>query len=243
VLDMTAPTVACRNCEKRSRFHDWTARTEGCEGCAAAPAKVRRARAPRHVAALFVRADSIYKQMPGVDAWDIERDARRWPGGAPVVAHPPCRAWGQLRHMAKPRDDEKDLARLAVRWVREFGGVLEHPARSTLWADQSLPAPGTVDAVGGWTLPILQSAWGHKADKATWLYIRGALPKDLPVIPLKLGAATHVIASSTARRHRGHPMFRPEVTKAEREHTPPALAEWLVDLARRCRVREAQPCA
>lgn len=43
----------------------------------------------RTVAALFVRADSIYKTMPDVDAWDIERDARRWPGGCPVVAHPP----------------------------------------------------------------------------------------------------------------------------------------------------------
>lgn len=51
-----------------------------------------------------------------------------------------------------------------------------------------------------------------------------------------LGDATHVIASSTARQHRGHARFRPEVTKAEREHTPPLLAEWLVELARRTRV-------
>lgn len=42
------------------------------------------------VAALFVRADGNYKAMPGVDAWDMERDARLWPGGCPVVAHPPC---------------------------------------------------------------------------------------------------------------------------------------------------------
>jgi hypothetical protein len=32
------------------------------------------------VAALFVRADSIYKTLPGVDAWDEARDARQWPG-------------------------------------------------------------------------------------------------------------------------------------------------------------------
>ena len=189
------------------------------------------------VAVLFARADSVYKTMPECDVYDIERDARTWPGGCPVVAHPPCRAWGQLRHMARPREDEKDLARWAVERVRQWGGVLEHPARSTLWADQLLPAPGTVDAVGGWTLPILQSQWGHKADKATWLYIVGARPADLPTIPFKLGAATHVIASSTARQHRGHPQFRPEVTKAEREHTPPALARWLVDLAARCAVK------
>lgn len=43
----------------------------------------------RTVATLFVRSDSIYKSLPGVDAWDISRDARKWPGGCPVVAHPP----------------------------------------------------------------------------------------------------------------------------------------------------------
>lgn len=32
------------------------------------------------VAALFVRQDSIYKTMTGVDCWDIDRDARMWPG-------------------------------------------------------------------------------------------------------------------------------------------------------------------
>ena len=84
------------------------------------------------MAALFVRADSIYKTLPGVDAYDIERDARTYDGPWPVVAHPPCRAWGRLRTFAKPRPDERNLARLAVALVREFGGVLEHPENSTL---------------------------------------------------------------------------------------------------------------
>lgn len=184
------------------------------------------------VAALFVRADSIYKTMPGVDAWDIERDARKWPGGSPLVAHPPCRAWGRLSHMAKPRPDEKDLARWAVTQVRQWGGVLEHPAGSMLWADQGLPAPGRFDAVGGWTLGIHQSDFGHRAEKATYLYIVGIKPFHLPRLPLIIGTPTHVIASSTERQHRGHPMFRPEVTKPEREHSPPALAAWLVEIAR-----------
>ena len=44
----------------------------------------------RPVAALFVRADSVYKTLPGVDCWDIERDAMlyrgpyRWNSGAAV---------------------------------------------------------------------------------------------------------------------------------------------------------------
>lgn len=33
---------------------------------------------------------------------------------------------------------------------------------------------------------------------------------------------------------KGDAEWRPEVTKAEREHMPAALAAWLVDLARRC---------
>lgn len=61
------------------------------------------------VAILFARADSNYKRLPDCDVWDAERDARRWPGGCTVVAHPPCRAWGRLRHFARPRPDEKAL--------------------------------------------------------------------------------------------------------------------------------------
>ncbi|WP_295375606.1 hypothetical protein [uncultured Pseudacidovorax sp.] len=185
------------------------------------------------VAVLFARADSVYKTLPGCDVWDAERDARRWPGGAPVVAHPPCRAWGRLRHFAKPRPDEKDLARLAVRHVRRWGGVLEHPKGSTLWADQGLPAPGQRDAFGGWTLPIHQSWWGHRAEKATVLYVLGCEPGDIPPMPLVLGDAPCVIGSS-GRRRDGTRAHRPETTKAEREHTPPPLAVWLVELAKRC---------
>jgi hypothetical protein len=178
------------------------------------------------VAVLFARADSVYKTLQGTDVYDAGRDARTWQGGAPVVAHPPCRAWGRLRHMAKPRPDEKALAFFAVHQVRTFGGVLEHPASSTLWAAAGLPAPGQRDTFGGWTLPILQSCWGHRAEKATLLYIVGCAPAQIPDMPLSLAYPTHVINSRLKTR--------PECTKAEREHTPPALAAWLVELARRC---------
>lgn len=181
------------------------------------------------VAVLFARADSIYKGLPGVDVYDADRDARTFPGGCPVVAHPPCRAWGRLRAFAKPRPDEMNLGRLAVALVREFGGVLEHPAGSTLWAAQMLPKPGgPPDQRGGWTLDAPQRWWGHKAEKASWFYVVGARPSDIPPLPLLLGEAEYVVQSRM--RHD----YRPHITKAEREHTPPALAEWLVELARRC---------
>lgn len=187
------------------------------------------------VAVLFARADSIYKTLQGCDVYDIERDARTWLGGCPVVAHPPCRAWGRLRHMASPRHDEKQLAFYAVEAIRRFGGVLEHPKKSTLWASAGLPAPGKRDKFGGWTLPINQNWFGHKAEKGTYLYVVGCEPKDIPDLPMVLGRAKYVVATgSTNHIKHGAPGWRPSISKAEREHTPPDLAVWLVELARRC---------
>lgn len=133
------------------------------------------------VAVLFARCDSVYKTLPGCDVWDIERDARLWPGGSPVVAHPPCRAWGSMRQFAKPREDEKALALFALDAVRKWGGVLEHPAESTLYAAAKMPAPGRFpDEFGGWSFAIDQFHFGHRAEKATWLYVVGIEPDELP---------------------------------------------------------------
>lgn len=192
----------------------------------------------KSVAVLFARSDSVYKNLPGCDVYDIDRDARTYPGGSPVVAHPPCRAWGQLRFLANPRSDEKALAPWAVEQVRRFGGVLEHPATSTLWPEIGLPAPGQFDDFGGWTFPIHQSTFGHRAKKPTFLYIVGLRPGELPDFPFLLGEATHICGTSGrrldgSRLHKGDLGWRPEITKAEREHTPAALAFWLVEIAER----------
>lgn len=200
------------------------------------------------VAVLFARADSVYKSLPGCDVYDIERDARTYAGSAPIVAHPPCRAWGILRALAKPRPDEKALAPWAVEQIRRNGGVLEHPKASTLWPHMGLPAIGERDEFGGWTLPIFQCWWGHRAEKATLLYIVGCEPADIPEIPIVLGEPTHVVTRSGrrvdgSRIRRGEPGYRPEISKAEREHTPAELAAWLVELARRCGKRELRHAA
>lgn len=189
------------------------------------------------VAALFVRADSAYKALPGVDSYDAARDARTFDGPYPVVAHPPCRAWGRLRGFAKPREDERALALFAVAKVRGCGGVLEHPEGSTLWdvpgsalrGGHALPKPGAgIDAHGGYTIAIDQFNWGHRARKRTWLYIVGVAPAGLPELVERPGEPTHCVRPTKA-----YPRL-PSITKREREHTPVELCRWLVEVARRC---------
>ena len=187
------------------------------------------------VVVLFVRSDSIYKTLPGVECYDAERDARTWPGGCPVVAHPPCRAWSALAHLAKPAPGEMDLARFAVRMVRENGGVLEHPASSRLWRDQALPEPGAgKDAAGGWTMTAPQWWWGHRADKPTRFYICGCDPRDVPAVPFCLGDAPCVVTTSKRKCETPPSEWRERLGNREKEATPERLAAWLVELARRC---------
>lgn len=192
------------------------------------------------VAVLFARQNSVYKHISGCDVWDEARDAMQWPGGSPVVAHPPCRAWASLRHCAKPKPGERDYARWAVQQVRTWGGVLEHPLRSLLWDDQKLPAPGSFDSHGGWTLIVDQMWWGHRARKRTRLYICGIAPSDIPPLPIALGDATHTVGLWSGR---DRTRCRPSISKPEFEATPPALAEWLVDLAHRCAPSKRQEAA
>jgi len=109
------------------------------------------------------------------------------------------------------RPAEKALALLALDLVDRWGGVVEHPATSRLWAH----------AIGrkGWLWTIDQRWWGHRAIKRTTLYISGIKPADMPPTPYDLGHPTNTVENM------GH---------AERERTPPFLARWLVELAGKC---------
>jgi hypothetical protein len=189
------------------------------------------------IAVLFARRDSVYKSIPGLDVFDQDRDALTFAGGMPVIAHPPCRAWGRLRQFSHASDEEKALAVWAMDCVRLCGGVLEHPAGSTLWdyhaAELGLPRPGERDAWGGWTLEVPQHWFGHKAEKNTWLYVVGVEPRAIPPVPFRLGGASHVIRPAKDRDS------RPVLGHAAREHTPPDFAELLVDLAGRCQKSSA----
>ena len=138
-------------------------------------------------AVLYARKNSIYKQYENLDVYDIDRDAYNFNASCPVIAHPPCRLWGKLRTFSKAPLIEKYTALHAVTVIQQNGGVLEHPAFSTLWQAANLPQPGATDKYDGFTLPILQSWFGHKAPKSTWLYIVGIKPTQLEPIPFELG--------------------------------------------------------
>lgn len=167
------------------------------------------------VAALFVRKQNHYMAL-GADCYDVERDALTWPGGAPGIYHPPCRAWGQLSHFAKPRAGERELAVWAMHNVRLFGGVVEHPYASRLWRESGCLRHGLRDKFGGILFPVYQSWWGHRAPKKSCFYVVGAIPS----LPDHLPPVMQMSIASMGVN--------------ERERTPAALAEWLVELASRC---------
>ena len=172
------------------------------------------------VAALYVRADSVYKILPGVDPWDKGRDASRYAGPWPVICHPPCRSWGRFAYKSKGSAEEKALAVRAILQAREFGGVVEHPEASGLWLAAGCPEPGGGrDDAGGWCLTLNQGWFGHPAQKRTRLYVVGASPRALPAFPISLQPASRTVEG---------------MSKAQRERTPPDFAEWLVKLAALC---------
>ena len=142
------------------------------------------------IAALYVQTDGVYSGLPGVELWDEARDARTYAGPHPVVAHPPCQRWGKywfgspLNPIHRKGDDEGCFS-AAITAVRLYGGVLEHPAYSHAWLAHGLPWPPHTggwqrDVDGGWCCLVNQRAYGHYANKLTWLYAMGT--DDLPVL-------------------------------------------------------------
>lgn len=154
-----------------------TPETEDRGGCS------RAASGSPIVAALFVDACGCYAGRADVDAWPEARDARLYRGPWPVVAHPPCQRWGRFWHGStrKPHQfrlgEDAGCFASALTAVRNYGGVLEHPAGSRAWEYFGLRKPRAgegwiqADAFGGWTCQIDQKHYGHSAPKPTWLYV------------------------------------------------------------------------
>jgi hypothetical protein len=184
------------------------------------------------ISVLFVAKKSVYKTLTDstgepLDCWDEDRDALKWPGGNPVVAHPPCRLFCQMRHLSCAPTTEKRLAHFAVEQVRKWGGVLEHPAMTTLWKEAGLPRPGCSDQWGV-SVAVNQWWWGHLARKSTWLYICGT--KSIPEMPFRIGEAEFTCGHAHGQKKESHNWG------SARSATPPAFACWLVETAERCQV-------
>jgi hypothetical protein len=185
------------------------------------------------VAALYIDPRGPYPKLLGPErCWDEKRDARTYDGPWPVVAHPPCGPWGRLKHLSR---QPRELGPIAVDQVRRFGGVLEHPAGSALWRHCGLPLPGEPpDSWGGHTIKVNQVEWGHACVKPTWVYQVGLrLSPAEPPFPGR--KPTHGIwYGDFERAGRAGPRLR-GASKEIRRRTPPAFAEWLINLAAQAR--------
>lgn len=190
------------------------------------------------IAALFVQESGCYSSEDGIDSWPESRDARLYDGILPVVAHPPCQLWGALASVNysrwggdhnKPGNDGGCFAS-ALESVRRCGGVLEHPAKSRAFAAHGIKAPAGRGwdqiAENEWVCEVWQSAYGHRANKATWLFYCGqSAPFDLDWTRKK---GTHQIGFYDKRgKHRN----KPTLGKQEANATPPEFRDALIRLA------------
>ncbi len=176
----------------------------------------------RPIAVLCAARSNHYRGLDGVEVYDLERDARTFPGGMPAIVHPPCRGWSAFcRHQAKPLPGEKELGLWCVKQVIECGGVVEQPAHSLLWRAAGLPEPGWTHTGSSWSMEVLQAWWGFPQAKRTWLYFRHIPPPEVQ-IPIQLRSISP-----------GDKRTWQLMSKTQRSQTTQAFAHWLVDAARK----------
>jgi len=198
------------------------------------------------VAALYVIKNGPYYGISDVDPWDEDRDARLYAGPHPVVAHPPCARWGRYWFggpsckVRKKKGDDGGCFESALASVRTCGGVLEHPAASSAWKHFRIAHPYRIggwipaDGYGGWTCCVDQGHYGHRAQKATWLYAVGI--EDLP--ELIWGKSNNNVRlddgfRSTEERRRATRTGRCQRLSArQRKETPDEFKEILLNMAR-----------
>lgn len=184
---------------------------------------------------LCTEPGSIYTRLPDADPWDKSRNVWTFTGKQAVAAHPPCGQWGKLRKFARTNDQEKWLGPWCVGIVRENGGVLEHPASSTLWPFMGMAQPGQTDKFGGFTIAAWQSDFGHPCRKPSWFYVVGLHWDKLPEMPLSLIDPPMVIAGRTDRGS-----GKPILSETLRSHTPERLARWMMEITRRIEIAKVR---
>lgn len=186
--------------------------------------------------ALFTMEGSVYASLE-IECFDEKRDARTYSGTSPVIAHPPCQLWGKMAIVNfsrwggehnRPGNDGGCFA-FAKAAVDRCGGVLEHPAQSYAWPAHGLhkPVQGKWSKSGiGWVCEVWQSAYGHRANKKTWLYYVG----DNPPIPVRTEtpSGSHQIGFQDQR---GKSRNKPTLSRKEANATPVEFAKYLINLA------------
>jgi len=188
------------------------------------------------ISALFVQKNGVYFQN-GIDSWHEERDARKYNGNNPVIAHPPCQLWGNMAFVNfarwggehnKPFNDG-GCFESALQNVNRCGGVLEHPSKTRAFAYFEIEKPnkiGWCKFEKYWVCEVWQSAYGHRANKATWLYYVGNKP------PFELNwerpKGTHQVGFQDQR---GKSKNKPTLSKKEANATPLEFRDMLIRLA------------
>lgn len=203
----------------------------------------------RTVAALFVEERGPYAGLPGVEVWGVSRDARTYAGPHPVVCHSPCERWGRYWHggpsarVRRTKGDDGGCFAAALASVRRWGGVLEHPEASAAWFAFGLRTPPcgggwvAADFDGGWTCCVWQGHYGHRAQKATWLYAVGV---ELP--SLRWGKSPSAVRldegfhSAEERRRAVKTGICQRLSKRQRLSTPPEFRDLLLSMARSARM-------
>ncbi len=206
-----------------------------------------------NIAALFVETGGCYFGLPGVDPWDEVRDARRYAGPWPVVAHPPCQRWGKLwagqplwirrTGQRKVKGDDGGCFAAALTAVRLYGGVIEHPWGSHAWPHFGLNTPPRIggwiaaDFEGGWTCCVEQGRYGHYARKPTLLLAYGVelpeldwgigAPRLDPAVVERMGLARAKRLGEVGARGGG-------TDSSPRIGTPEPFRNLLIDMARSC---------
>lgn len=193
------------------------------------------------IAALYVEKGGCYFGLPGVDPWDVMRDARLYGGPYPVVAHPPCQLWTRFAHVNFARwggehnrpGNDGGCFEAALAAVRKWGGVLEHPAFSDAWKVFNIPRPriGIWSRYDGeWVCEVWQSAYGHKARKRTWLLYCG--DNAPPELRWERPEGTHQIGFHDQR---GRDRNKPTVSGKAASATPIEFRDALILMARGCK--------
>jgi hypothetical protein len=204
------------------------------------------------IAALFVDPKGVYSGLPDVEVWGEARDARKYAGPWPVVAHPPCQRWGRYwsggpsSKVKKKLGDDGGCFASALYSVRTYGGVLEHPEASAAWRTFGLlPPPHTGAWVSAgdfnpraWTCCVEQGHYGHRARKKSWLYaVTPAVPSLVwgkSEAKIRMDDGFHSAEERAKFKRCGAVGRLGRLGRLERSATPIAFRDVLLNIAMSC---------